>query len=306
MKIFDCFLYSGELEILKLRVELMAPYVDKFLIIEANQTFSGLSKPMFYLKHSDYLKKYSAKIDYKPITNLPEFKTAWEREHYLRDQIRLLVNASEEDIIIVADVDEIVNIPHIKQNFPLQKPAIIELTTYYNFLNLKSNEICGVTLITPYKFIKNRFIGNRNYYKDFATDIIKDENGSNGGHFTYQFGYDLSKYIEKIENFSHQEFNTPYFLNQKRIKKCLDYNLDVLERWRYTYRVVNLKKTFPELYALVCKDKEYQELFKFYTFRNILLLSIRFLDPFYVKRKKYPIMVFFSKIKRFFFFTKAY
>ena len=106
------------------------------------------------------------------------------------------------------------------------------------------------------------------------------------------------KYVEKIKNFSHQEFNNPYFLDHNRIKKCLDYHLDILERWSYKYRIVDLKKRFPFLFEAIKSNENLSALIKKRNFKNVFFLLLRFFDPFYLKRKKIPIMIFISKIKK--------
>lgn len=44
MKILDCFGFCGENEILEIRLETLNEYVDKFIIIEGNKFFNGVSK----------------------------------------------------------------------------------------------------------------------------------------------------------------------------------------------------------------------------------------------------------------------
>ena len=39
--IYDCIPFFNELDILKLRMQILAPYVDFFVIEEASVTFSG-------------------------------------------------------------------------------------------------------------------------------------------------------------------------------------------------------------------------------------------------------------------------
>ena len=48
MKIFDAFLFFNELELLEIRLNTLAPYVDYFVITEADVTFSGKPKPLYY------------------------------------------------------------------------------------------------------------------------------------------------------------------------------------------------------------------------------------------------------------------
>ena len=49
--IYDCIPFFNELDILKLRMHIMAPYVDKFVIEESTVTFSGEPKPMTFAEN---------------------------------------------------------------------------------------------------------------------------------------------------------------------------------------------------------------------------------------------------------------
>ena len=40
-KIYDCFLFFNELELLEVRLNEMAPYVDRFVLVESCETFRG-------------------------------------------------------------------------------------------------------------------------------------------------------------------------------------------------------------------------------------------------------------------------
>ena len=51
--IYDCFQFFNELDILNLRLHIMSPIVDKFVISEATTTFSGLPKPLYYEENKD-------------------------------------------------------------------------------------------------------------------------------------------------------------------------------------------------------------------------------------------------------------
>ena len=46
--VYDCFQFFNELDILKIRLNVLSPVVDKFVISEATETFSGLPKPLYY------------------------------------------------------------------------------------------------------------------------------------------------------------------------------------------------------------------------------------------------------------------
>ncbi len=293
MKIYDCFLFNGEFEILTLRLKLMHKYIHKFVIIEADQTFSGILKPLLFEQNKERFHRFLHQIDYYPVTSLPDSESAWDKEHYLRDQIRMLTKAEDNDLLIIGDVDEILNMETILKHLPVTSPHLIELPCYYHFYNLQASQKFYLTLITPYSAINNTNVGDRNKYKSFALSTIKQTKGLNGGHFTYIFGYDIEKYIQKVKSFSHQELNNSYYLNDKRIKKCLDYNLDLFER-NFSYKRVNLKKHFPALYELIRNNPDHKKYLKTFSSRNFLK---KFFDKYYLKLKYRQFRLYGSRMK---------
>lgn len=45
MRIFDAFLFFNELDLLEIRLNILDPYVDFFILNESNLTFSGKENP---------------------------------------------------------------------------------------------------------------------------------------------------------------------------------------------------------------------------------------------------------------------
>ena len=46
-KVYDCFMFSNELELLNFRFEYLSPYVDFFVLVESRKTTQGNLKPLF-------------------------------------------------------------------------------------------------------------------------------------------------------------------------------------------------------------------------------------------------------------------
>ena len=67
--VFDCIPFFNELDILKLRMQIMAPYVDFFVIEEASVTFSGEPKRMIFAENRQLFAEYEGKIRYVPVEN---------------------------------------------------------------------------------------------------------------------------------------------------------------------------------------------------------------------------------------------
>ena len=112
MRIFDCFTYYDEDMLLELRLNVLYPYVDKFIIIESKQTdLNEIRELNFNIKN---FERFKDKIEYCPIENLIvdkslKLKKNWSK-HHLMDQSRrnqisnFIGEATENDWIIVSDV----------------------------------------------------------------------------------------------------------------------------------------------------------------------------------------------------------
>ena len=60
--IFDCFTFFNELELLELRLELLSTVVDRFIIVEASKTHSGLGKPFYFEENRARFSRFEDKI----------------------------------------------------------------------------------------------------------------------------------------------------------------------------------------------------------------------------------------------------
>ena len=70
-KIYDCFNFFNELDILELRLNTLYDHVDFFVIVESDVTHSGESKKFFYEENIERFSKFSDKILNYKILNTP-------------------------------------------------------------------------------------------------------------------------------------------------------------------------------------------------------------------------------------------
>ena len=214
MKIYDCFMYFDEDIVLDVRLNVLDKYVDKFVIIESEFNHKGEKRsPLFDINK---FIKFKDKIEYILIGTMPNeieiisekdskneiyrksIFNAWKRENYQRNQIKKgLISASNEDWVIISDLDEIpnlekINIKEIKEDLIFFKQDMM----YYKFnLVLKDYKWVGSkackmkNLISPQwiRDIKDKkyswwridtFFSKRKYKNIF---FVKD----GGWHFSY-------------------------------------------------------------------------------------------------------------------------
>lgn len=111
MKIYDCFTFYNEFELLELRLMALWDVVDYFVIVEANRKHNGEPKNFNLIERKDDFKKFASKIKYLPVdfSKVP-FKGVgdWSLENTQRNAIMNGIgDAAPDDLIMISDLDEI-------------------------------------------------------------------------------------------------------------------------------------------------------------------------------------------------------
>ena len=220
--IYDCFLFFNELELLSLRLHELDPVVDKFVLVESVETFTGKEKPLYFLENRDLFQKFAHKIIHVVLEERIETDTAWDRDHFQRNQIlRGLTQCQDDDLILISDLDEIPSAAYFSYFLePLiadQIPMVSLVQRMYQFyLNRDVGDWVGTT-VAKYRFLKHnspQFM--RDHRGDLAINGGITEFKMGGWHFTWMGGID--RYIAKIESFAHQESNTPENHSEQRLE----------------------------------------------------------------------------------------
>jgi len=107
-KVYDCFLFFNEIEILKIRLAELNEVVDHFVLVESLETFQGNPKPLFFEENKEEFAPYLDKIIHIVVERHPEFLDHWDREAYQRSCTeRGVVDADDSDTVMLSDCDEI-------------------------------------------------------------------------------------------------------------------------------------------------------------------------------------------------------
>lgn len=113
-RIFDCFTFYDELDILEIRLNELEDIVDVFVICECPFDFRGRPKPLTFLENKERFARWLPSIRHitaaRPPLQVPDTKSVevWDNEGYQRNSIGIaLDDCSPGDIIVVSDVDEI-------------------------------------------------------------------------------------------------------------------------------------------------------------------------------------------------------
>jgi Glycosyltransferase family 17 len=108
--VIDTTLFNDEFDMLDIHLAITKNYVDRWIILEASRTFSGIPKPYNLTNHlSHYQERYGNRIEVVTL-ELAEDQTNLVCETMMRQGLQTALGKySTEDIVIHGDLDEIIN-----------------------------------------------------------------------------------------------------------------------------------------------------------------------------------------------------
>ena len=262
MKIFDCFMYFDEEVILDLRLNILNQYVDYFVIVESTYNHKGEKRNLkFDIKKFSNFKK---KIIYKVYNEQPAkilsidkndsegeksrkyIVNAYYRENNQRNFIsKGLINANDDDLILISDVDEIPNLKDLNLKKIKEKFIFFQQDMFYYKFNLKLPNLiwtgtkgCKKKILKSPQWLRNIKDKKYSFYRldTFFSDkkFIDLKLIKNGGwHFT---NIKSAKDIKlKLESYlHHREFDidplTIRDINKIMNDKKAIYNLNLDKR----------------------------------------------------------------------------
>ncbi len=280
--VFDCIPFFNELDILELRLNIMDKYVDKFIIEESTMTFSGEVKSLCFADNKERFKRFLDKIVYVTVDDSPTTGTTHERDYFQKN--RLIdglkeVGATEDDVIIFGDCDEIPNPVKLKEiidNFDKTKVYHLAQRNFYAFVNMeeKSGKLLSITRefleipVNQRKWLGTKVTSMLNIPKEGIVRLrdlclVTDENAvrvaDGGWHFGYMGGDHETDPIRrigvKVKAAAHQEYNEKEIILETMDRLIL--GQDIFGR-DAKFERVEVDNTYPEY--LLSHIDEYKHL----------------------------------------------
>ncbi len=228
---YDCITFNGEYDLLEIRLNVLNKHVDKFVIVEGTETFSGNLKPLYWEERDkERFKKWEDKVVYGIVDSYDDEEiigqiasrdyidaNAFRRAFYQKESIRKVLewmNLDDEDVIFYGDCDEVWKPKEVDD-----KVYKLRQIAYSYYLNNRSPEDWRGTVITKWKNLKGKCL---NDMRANPENILED----GGWHFTNIGG--LEAVLRKIESYDHQEVNIP--LVKDGMASRIDDNVDFLGR----------------------------------------------------------------------------
>ena len=245
MKIYDCFTFFNEFDLLELRLRELYDHVDYFVVVEGNKTFQNQEKPFYYESAKYRFSPWRDKIIHVKLMDMPTDTDTWGRERHQRDGIvRGLRTTDPNDIVMIGDVDEIPRVETIHKlresrqsiwgfRMPLFNFKFNYMMYTQDYYSVWSGAIRRSLLNSAEDFRRMRHVLNQCPY-NFSDDNVQIIEHA-GWHFTYLGAEEFAK--AKIQSFAHDETNQPEILNQLDIEDSIRRGVGIIrtnEDYRFT------------------------------------------------------------------------
>jgi len=266
MKVFDCFTFFNELDLLEFRLKLLNDRVDHFIIAESNITHSGKPKPFYFEENRQRFESWKDKIiyiklnqntaglEFKKETTYNPLGAAWKLEN---EQRNALIGANQliadDDLVLLSDLDEIPDPEMFKDIDTSKGPVVLSELFHYYFLNCQN--------IGNERWWNGTIAASGKQFKETTPQLLRDKRNEwpvmkrAGWHFSYLGG--IEKIKEKIRSFAHTEFNKAEFTNDENIMQAMEKGEDIFKRPNVHYQFVTLYYYPPHIRAIM---REYPQL----------------------------------------------
>ena len=282
-------MFFDEEMLLELRLNTLDKFVDKFVIVESAYTHSGKEKKLIF--DINKYPKFKGKIDYIIVRDLPqgieqigmddsnleitnkEIMNALRRENFQRNAIKQgLINANDNDWIIISDLDEIPDLSNINFNSINKKIIFFKQKVFYYKLNLElktlrwiGSKACKKKYLKSPQWLRN--VKDKIYPK-WRLDIIFSEKRYNSVFFLENGGWHFS-FVKKPEDI------------EKKLKSYLhhrEYDLDPLG-------IENIKNLIKSK-AVIYDHRVDQTQYKFGGGQKLEKIDIKFLPEYIFSQKE--------------------
>ena len=208
MRVFDCFPFFNELDLLEMRFHELNDVVDVFVLAESTLTFKGHPKPLYFNDHKHKFRPFLEKIRHVIVEDTPVRGSAWDREHFQYLALKRGLNGlCGDDVIMVSDADEIVRPSVVEQLKGFHGFTKLNMRMYYYYMNMFHRDGWNKPFAIPGSLIDqidqvNRFRGVTRKPDDLPADCQWRSLDAAGWHFTHLGGPERVR--EKLRAYSHQ------------------------------------------------------------------------------------------------------
>ena len=251
----DVTLLFNELDLLEFRLLELDTWVDQFIVLQGEETFSGKPKDLLLDPTADRWAAWRGRLTAVTVPRAPAHAHRWDREFAARDCVAEALTAyAPTDLVLYSDVDEIPNRAVIQSAIPRLAPRAwagfrLQVSQYY--ANLWTTEKWEAIALAQVQTVQD--MGGRAMREARRRPPIRMWHELGGWHLTYLGGVEAIQ--EKIHAWTHEEMDLPKFTDSDRIADRMARRQDVFGRKRWRMRPVSVDRlpstfhTYPTRFA---------------------------------------------------------
>lgn len=238
-RIFDCFLFRDEFDLLELRLRYLWHYVDRFVVIHGSHSFQGETLPNPLDPLPPRLAPFSQKLhSYRVELPVVQEKDPWKLERTQRNASLMALSEAgvlNSDVVILSDVDEIwfrsIHDQLLRlgerNTSPSARLSILMWDSYFFSNVVRDSPWCPVFALPWSEFSQIDPFAIR------TAPVERRVEGLAGWHLTYAGG--VEAILRKQRTFAHTEFQNTKYITRDWIENCIASLSDPYERdiqWR--------------------------------------------------------------------------
>ena len=265
--IYDCFSYWDEDLLLELRLNILDKHIDFFVIVEGNKTWQNNSKTLRF--DINRFPKFKKKIIYIPVKDMPDGTDPYLRENFQRNAImRGLEKATDDDLIVISDLDEIPNPDQFKNFQSKMRYAVFKQNHFYYKFNLQNEKhpfwhgsrICVKKYLKSPQWLRDLKFKKRPFWR-FDKLRLNNIIEKGGWHFCNlkkpeQLLYKYKNLCETNDPVNFNEKIDKKYLSLKSINEMVKAKKDIIGRG-HNYKKIEIDESFPNY--LVNNLENYKE-----------------------------------------------
>lgn len=224
-RIVNLVVFNNEFALLRMHLEEMSPFVDRFVIVEAGQAFMGADKPLHFQENRELFSDFADRIVHVAVPRFPDHvATAWARDFHQRDRGVAAARelCGQDDYILATDTDEVISataLDGFRGDY-----AALRLTVSRFFLNyrMKPGNPRGArpaAAIFKARYLERHGLSYSRFFlarRSSSAHVIPDA----GWHFTSV--NDADRIALKLGSYAHQEQTKRHFKTPEHFRQMLE------------------------------------------------------------------------------------
>ncbi|EPS62280.1 hypothetical protein M569_12510, partial [Genlisea aurea] len=216
-QVYDAVLFNNEVDILVLRWKELSPYVNRFVLLESNSTFTGITKPLYFAMNRERFAFVESRLSYGIVGGRfrkePFLEEAYQR--VALDQLLRMAGIEDDDLVIMSDADEIPSGHTVDLlRWCDETPSVLhlQLRNYLYSFEFPHRHRSWRASVHRYR------TGETIYAHYRQSDMLLADAG---WHCSFCFRH-ISEFIFKMKAYSHADrIRFSHFLNPKRIQEII-------------------------------------------------------------------------------------